>query len=313
MADLDLKQYIDQFLDYLEIERNCSPLTTRNYRHYLKRFYKFLKKEDSGQLPTLANLNMENVRKFRIYLARLETKEGAFLKKVTQGYHVIALRAFLKWLIKNDKKVVAPEKIELPKKEDRQLKFLTAEQVERLLNQPLISSKNGLRDKSILEMLFSTGLRVSELSALNRDQINLKTRELSIIGKGRKARVVFISKRAVSWLGRYLVSRDDHYSPLFIRYSGKMGVDVADEAMRLSVRSIQRVIEKYRKKAQIPIRVTPHVLRHSFATDLLFHGADLRSVQELLGHKNIATTQIYTHVTDKRLRETHEKFHSGNE
>jgi len=310
---IDLKQDIDQFLDYLEIERNCSPLTTRNYAHYLKRLYKFLKKENFNQPPTLADLNLENVRKFRIYLARLETKEGAFLKKVTQGYHVIALRAFLKWLIKNDKKVVAPEKIELPKKEDRAIKFLTAEQIEKLLNQPSISTKNGLRDKAILETLFSTGLRVSELSALNRDQINLKTRELSVIGKGRKARVVFISKRAVSWLGRYLVSRDDHYRPLFIRYSGKMGIDVSDESMRLSVRSIQRVIEKYRKNAKIPIKVTPHVLRHSFATDLLFHGADLRSVQELLGHKNIATTQIYTHITNKRLRETHEKFHSGNE
>jgi len=310
---VDLKQYIGQFLDYLEIERNCSPLTTRNYHHYLKRLHKFLKKEKQGQPPVLADLTLENVRKFRIFLARLQTKEGAFLKKITQGYHVIALRAFLKWLIKNDKKVVAPEKIDLPKKEDSQIKFLTAEQVERLLNQPLISSKNGLRDKAILETLFSTGLRVSELSSLNREQINLKTRELSVIGKGRKVRVVFISKKAVSWLGRYLVSRDDHYTPLFIRYSGKMGIDVSDEAMRLSVRSVQRVIEKYGKKAQISIRVTPHVLRHSFATDLLFHGADLRSVQELLGHKNIATTQIYTHITDKRLRETHEKFHSGNE
>lgn len=310
--DVSLKQMIDHFLDYLEIERNCSPLTSRNYRHYLMRFYRFLKKK-LNHSPTLADLNLENIRKFRIFLARVKTPQGKFLKKVTQGYHVIAIRAFLRWLIKNDYQVVAPEKIELPKTESRSLKFLAAEQVERLLNQPTISNIIGLRDKAILELLFSTGLRVSELVALNRDQINLKTRELGVIGKGGRARVVFLSKRAVSWLGRYLAARDDHYRPLFIRYSGKRDPSMGDEEMRLTVRSVQRMVEKYRKKAKIPIRVTPHVLRHSFATDLLFHGADLRSVQELLGHKNIATTQVYTHITNRRLRETHEKYHSGNQ
>lgn len=307
----DLKILIKQFLDYLEIERNCSPLTTRNYRYYLRYFYRFLKKKHPS--PTLPNVNQENVRKFRIFLARKKTKKGQFLKKVTQGYYVIALRSFLRWLIKNDHTTFSPDKIELPKTESRSLKFLTDDQINRLLNQPTISSKIGLRDKAILELLFSTGLRVSELVALDRDQLNLKTKEMGIIGKGGRARVVFLSKRGVSWLGRYLVSRDDHYRPLFIRYSGKKGVTLSDEQMRLSARSIQRLIEKYRKKARISIRVTPHVLRHSFATDLLFHGADLRSVQELLGHKNIATTQIYTHVTNKRLREAHEKFHGGNQ
>jgi len=307
-----LYRLINQFLDYLEIERNCSPLTTRNYRHYLMRFCQFLRGK-SKQSPTLADLDMENIRKFRIFLARAKTRQGHFLKKVTQGYYIIAIRAFLRWLIKNDYRAVAPEKIELPKTESRSLKFLSEEQVTKLLNQPTISTTIGLRNKAILELLFSTGLRVSELVALNRNQINLKTRELGIIGKGGRARVVFFSKRAISWLGRYLVARDDHYRPLFIRYSGKKDLATGDEKMRLTARSVQRMVEKYRKKARISVRATPHVLRHSFATDLLFHGADLRSVQELLGHKNIATTQIYTHVTDRHLHEIYEKFHSGNQ
>jgi len=245
-------------------------------------------------------------------LSRIKTKKGEFLKKKTQGYHIIALRALLRWLVKNDQKVLPPEKLDLPKMEDRSIRFLSSQQVRKLLDQPTISKIIGLRDKAIMETLFSTGLRVSELTNLNRDQIDLKARELGVIGKGGRARVVFLSKRAVSWLGRYLAARDDHYRPLFIRYSGKKDITNTDEEMRLSPRSVQRAVEKYRKKARIPIEVTPHVLRHSFATDLLFQGADLRSVQELLGHKNIATTQIYTHITNKRLRETHEKFHSGN-
>ncbi len=309
---MSLYKLINRFLDYLEIERNCSPLTIRNYRHYLMRFRRFLEKK-SNHSPTLADFNQENIRKFRIFLARIKTVKGSYLKKVTQGYHIIAIRAFLRWLVRNDYRVLAPEKIELPKIQERSVKFLSPDQLKRLINQPQISKIIGLRDKAIMETFFSTGLRVSELTALNKDQINLKTRELGIIGKGGRARVVFLSKRAVSWLGRYLVSRDDHYRPLFIRYSGKRDLAMKDEQMRLTARSIQRMVEKYRKKARIPIKATPHVLRHSFATDLLFHGADLRSVQELLGHKNIATTQVYTHVTDQRLREIHEKFHGGNQ
>jgi len=308
---MDLKQTIDQFLSYIEIEKNCSPLTVRNYRYYLLRLYHFLEKK-KGLSPTLQDLNQENIRKFRIKLARIKTKKGSFLKKRTQGYHIIALRALLRWLVKNDKKVLPPEKLELPRTEDRSIKFLSSRQVRRLLDQPIISKIIGLRDKAIMETLFSTGLRVSELTALNRDQIDFKTKEFGIIGKGGRARVVFLSKRATSWLGRYLAARDDHYQPLFIRYSGKKDITDSDEEVRLSSRSVQRAVEKYRRKAKIPIEVTPHVLRHSFATDLLFQGADLRSVQELLGHKNIATTQIYTHITNKRLRDTHEKFHSGN-
>ncbi len=304
---------VTKYLDSLEIERNCSPLTIRNYRHYLKRLYDFIKEKKSESSPTLSDLNAKNVRKFRISLARIKTRKGTFLKKKTQGYHIIALRSFLSWLIKNDYSVeVSPDKIDLPKTDERQVKFLKPKQLHKFLNQPKISTKIGLRDKSILETLFSTGLRVSELVALDRDEINLKTREVGVIGKGQKARVVFLSDRAVKWLDRYLAARDDHYDPLFIRYSGKMDPSMDDEDMRLSARSVQRLVEKYRKKAKIPIKVTPHVLRHSFATDLLREGADLRAVQELLGHKNISTTQIYTHVTDRHLQETHKKYHSGN-
>ncbi len=304
---------VNKFLDALEIEKNCSPLTIRNYRHYLKRFNQFLRKDREDYSPTLADLNLENIRKFRIYLARIKTRRDTFLKKKTQGYHIIALRSFLSWLIKNNYNVVAPDKIDLPKTEDRQVKFLSIDQLKKFLNQPKISTKIGLRDKAILETLFSTGLRVSELVGLNRDEINLKTQEVGVIGKGQKARVVFLSDRAVEWLDRYLVARDDHYDPLFIRYSGKKDPSMDDEDVRLSARSVQRLVEKYRKKAKLPVKVTPHVLRHSFATDLLRQGADLRSVQELLGHKNIATTQIYTHVTDRQLHQTHKRFHSGND
>ncbi len=300
-----------KYLNSLEIERNCSPLTIRNYRHYLKRFYDYLKKK-KGDSPTLADLNAKNIRKYRIYLARIKTRKGTFLKKKTQAYHIIGLRSFLSWLIKNNYQVIAPDKIDLPKTQERKVEFLNADQLQKFLNQPKISTKIGLRDKAILETLFSTGLRVSELVSLDKDEINLKTREVGVVGKGQKPRVVFLSDRAATWLDRYLVSRDDHYDPLFIRYSGKKDPSMSNEDLRLSSRSVQRLVEKYRKKAKIPIKVTPHVLRHSFATDLLRHGADLRSVQELLGHKNISTTQIYTHVTDRHLHQTHRKYHSGN-
>jgi len=234
------------------------------------------------------------------------------MKIVTQGYYVIALRSFLKWLIKNDYEVMQPEKIDVPKNKDHSLKFLNNEQIERLLNQPILSTKVGIRDRAILELLFSTGLRVSELTRLNRDQINLNTREFGVIGKGGKARVVYISKRAAIYIDKYLKTRSDKYRPLFIRYGGKKEIINEDEKMRLSPRSVERMVKHYVRLAKLPVDATPHTLRHSMATDLLRSGADIRSVQEMLGHKNIATTQIYTHVTDARLREVHEKFHSGN-
>ncbi len=307
----NLSELILSFLEYLEIEKNRSPLTIRNYHQYLSQLLGFIKKKKPS--PALSDISVENVRQFRRFLSRKKTLQGKYLKKKTQGYYMIAFRSFLRWLIRNDYEVLSPDKIELPRGEKSTVKFLTPQETEKLLNQPTISKAIGLRDKAILELLFSSGLRVSELVALNRDQINLRSREVGVTGKGDKQRVVFISHRAKKWLGRYLAARADHYQPLFIRYSGKKtDPTTKGESLRLNVRSIQRLVEKYRRKAGLVVKVTPHVLRHSFATDLLSSGADLRSVQELLGHQNVATTQIYTHVTDKRLREVHDKYHSGN-
>lgn len=204
---------------------------------------------------------------------------------------------------------MAPDKIELPKVEERQVKFLNGEQVDRLLNAPSLSTIQGKRDKAILEILFSTGLRVSELVKLDRDKIDMDRREFGIIGKGGKARVVFLSQRATDWLIKYINEREDHFKPLFIRHKGKIEPTTPDEKTRLTPRSVQRMVKKYSHKMKIPVEVTPHVMRHSFATDLLMAGADIRSVQEMLGHKNISTTQIYTHVTNRQLKEVHETFH----
>ena len=298
-------------MEYLEVERNSSKLTVRNYRHYLFEFEKFL--IDSGITePEIGDINMNNIRNFRLYLSRLPGTHG-MMKSVTQGYYAIAIRSFLKWLIKNDYSVMAPEKIEIPKNKEHSLKFLDNDQMVRLLAQPLTSTKVGLRDRAILELLFSTGLRVSELVSLDRDQINLKLREFGIIGKGGKSRIVFISKQAAELLDRYIKSRIDRFKPLFIRYGGKQEIVSSDAQMRLTPRSVQRLVKQYVVKAKLPVDATPHTLRHSMATDLLRAGADLRSVQELLGHANIATTQIYTHITNSRLREVHDKYHSGNQ
>lgn len=299
------------FLQHLEIERNCSPLTIRNYHHYLMRFANWLAQKKKTDIP-IEKLDLPLIRDYRLYLSGLRNELGKGLKRSTQGYHVIALRSFLKWLTKNDYRVISPEKIDLPKGVSRSLKFLNNEQVERLLNQPGLSTPQGLRDKAVLEVLFSTGLRVSELVGLNRDQVDLKRREFGVIGKGGRARVVFLSQRAVDWTSRYLKTREDAWQPLFIHYSGRKDESREGERMRLSARSVQRIVKKYTKKAKLPVAATTHTLRHSFATDLLIAGADLRSVQELLGHKNIATTQIYTHVTDMQLKKIHQKFHSGN-
>jgi site-specific recombinase XerD len=309
--DYDLSKNIRKFLEYLEIERNCSKLTIRNYQHYLNVLMEYVIGQKKKDDVSVLDLNSEMIRNFRLYLSRQPGVDKE-MKSITQGYYIIALRSFLKYLVKNDFKVMQPEKLEVPKVKDHSLKFLNAEQINRLLNQPLLSSKTGLRDKAILELLFSTGLRVSELVSLNRNQINLKTREFGVIGKGGRRRVVFISKESAKYLDKYLVSRNDNYKPLFIRMSGKDEVIANDEKMRLTARSVQRLVKAYVAKAKLPVEATPHTLRHSMATDLLRSGADLRSVQEILGHKNIATTQIYTHMTDARLREIHDKFHSGN-
>ena len=308
--DLDLAIAIRRFLEHLEVEKNCSKLTIRNYQHYLSVLQSYFESQGNTKAQ-VSEINQELVRSFRLYLSRQLGVNGE-MKIVTQGYYVIALRSFLKYLIRNDYKVMQPEKIEVPKNKDHSLKFLNGEQIERLLNQPLSSTKVGVRDRAILELLFSTGLRVSELTRLNRDQINLVSREFGVIGKGGKARVVFISSRAAIYIDKYLKTRSDKDRPLFIRYGGKREIITEEEKMRLSPRSIERLVKHYVRLAKLPVDATPHTLRHSMATDLLRAGADIRSVQEILGHKNIATTQIYTHVTDARLREVHEKFHSGN-
>ncbi len=306
-SENQLKRHISDFLEYLEIERNCSPLTRRNYQHYLFRFLEWSEKNLTRF--RIKNLSLDQVTKYRVYLARLETRGG--LSRVTQSYHVIALRSFLKYLIKRDIKTLAPEKIELPKTESRSLKFLNSEQVKRLLDSPGISTLPQLRDKVILEVLFSTGLRVSELVGLNRDEVNLDRREFGVIGKGGRPRVVFLSKRAVKWIERYLDERQDDWRPLLIRFGGKRDEGRQGEKMRLSPRSVQRIVEKYVRKSKLPIKITPHGMRHTYATDLLIGGADIRAVQEMLGHKNIATTQIYTHITNRQLRKIHDKYHGA--
>jgi site-specific recombinase XerD len=299
------------FLDYLQIEKGSSPLTIRNYSHYLSRFCNWMQKE--GIRQKLVDINSDVIRQYRVYLSRLSDKKGGTLSRKTQGYHAIALRSFLKWCSKNDLKVMAAEKIELPKIAERQIKFLTGEQVDRLLNAPSLSTIGGKRDKAILEVLFSTGLRVSELTSLDRDKVDLTRREFGIVGKGGKARVVFLSTRAAEWIDKYLKARKDRFKPLFIRHKGRVDPSTSNENMRLTPRSVQRMVKKYVKKIKLPVDATPHVLRHSFATDLLVAGADIRSVQEMLGHKNIQTTQVYTHVTHKHLKDIHEHFHGkGN-
>lgn len=296
---MDLHKLLQDFLEYLELERNVSRLTIRNYKHYLERFLAFL----GAESPTPSSITPEKIRQYRLFLSRYVDPAGISLKRITQNYHLIALRSFLKFLIKRGIHVISPEAIELGKAESRSIKFLEREQVERLLNQP-----ENFRDRAILETLFSTGLRVSELVKLNRDHINFERKEFGVIGKGRRPRVVFLSDKAALWIKKYLEKRDDAYKPLFIRYSGKTPTD-ADESRRLTARSVQRLVEKYVKKARLPVKITPHGLRHSFATDLLSSGADLRAIQELLGHKNVSTTQIYTHITNPQLREIHTKFH----
>ncbi len=309
MENDSLDELINQFLEYMEIEKSSSKLTIRDYRHYLDVFRDWF-----SPLPhkSIKDLDLITVRRYRVYLTNHIDVQGRSMQKVTQNYYVIALRSFLRFLIKNDVKTLEPSKIELPKTESRSLKFLDRDQIDRLVTMPDTSKEEGIRDRAILELLFSTGLRVSELTGLNRDKINLERKEFGVIGKGGRARVVFISDRAADWVGRYIGARTDEFKPLFIRYSGKITDENNGERMRLTARSVERIVKKYVSLARLPVDATVHTLRHSFATDLLTNGADLRSVQEMLGHKNIATTQIYTHVTNKQLRDIHKTFHSGN-
>jgi site-specific recombinase XerD len=307
--NMSLKSLIAEFLEYLEIEKGCSSLTIREYKHYLKRFYNWVAEDSPTAKPE--DINLEIIRRYRLYLAHLRTRNGLSLERVTQSYHIVALRAFLRYLlVQRDIPTLSPDKIELPKQSSRSITFLNLEQLDRLLNSPKIATNVGLRDRTILETLFSTGLRVSELVSLNRDQIDLERKEFGVKGKGNKLRVVFLSDTAAEWIERYLRSRQDSFKPLFIRHNGKVDIRNSGEGMRLTARTIQRIVAKYAKRAGLPIEATPHTLRHSFATDLLISGADIRSVQEMLGHESIRTTQVYTHVTNRHLKEVHKAFHS---
>jgi site-specific recombinase XerD len=307
-TDLTLRIHIKRYLSFIEVEKNYSKFTIRNYSHYLKMFSNWFEKHYAQEY--IEKLTSEMVRKYRLYLSRFEDVHGKLLSPTTQSYYVISLRAFLKYCAKKGIKTLSSEKVDLPKSEEHRIKFLDRDQVERLLTAPDTSMMSGLRDRAILEVLFSTGLRVSELAKLDIDKIDLKQREFGIIGKGRRARVVFLSERCTAWLDRYLSTRTDPYRALWIRIpkSGEWDPAMGGERARLSIRGIQRIVEKYRRAAGLPIKVSPHVLRHSFATTLLQQGADLRSVQEMLGHKNVATTQIYTHVTNPQLKKIHDKY-----
>ena len=296
------------FLEYLEIEQNRSQKTIQNYDHYLTRLIDF-----AGDIK-VSDIDAELIRKWRLWLNRLGTNTSDELGKNTQNYHLIALRSFLKFCAKRDIPALATDKIELARARRKQVTFLNTEELERLFNVPKIDTIQGLRDRAILELLFSSGLRVSELVNLNRDDINLKRKEFMVRGKGQKDRPIFISDSASWWVQQYLDKRQDNSNPLFIRYSGtKNNVSLSGNFSRLTARSVQRLVARYAILAGITKHVSPHTLRHSFATDLLMNGADLRSVQAMLGHSNISTTQIYTHVTDPHLKAIHQKVHSKKE
>jgi len=321
----ELKRYIVEFLEYCEIGKNQSPQTLRNYNHYLNRFAEF-----AGQIGVNRpeNISLELIRKYRLYLNRLVDEQDRSLKLITQNYHLIALRAFFKYLMKNDVQTLSPEKIELPKTPMRQVEFLEADELQRLFNATKKEPDEllRLRDCAILDTLFSTGLRVSELASLRRDNINIDRGEFTVRGKGSKLRVVFLSPEATEAIKKYLSVRKDNSKALFVSHSTVgNGIEVEIEShgfkkndndnhnnniAGLTPRSIQRIIKKYCKLAGIIKKVSPHTLRHSFATDLLRNGADIRSVQSMLGHSSITTTQIYTHVTNEGLRDIHKKFHN---
>lgn len=329
----NLKKLKTEYLEYLEIERNRSQLTIRNYDHYLNRFL------DWSMARSPKDITSELVKKFRLYLNRCRDKKGKALQKATQDYYIIALRGFLKYLAKQDIETLASEKVELGKTAEREVEFLDAEEIKRLLNVTTVGNGrtegdasmcrlqyarslfSDLRDKAIIELLFSTGLRVSELVNLNRENINLKRGEFSIRGKGNKIRLVFISDSAKKALLNYISKRKDLDPALFINFrkknashfnnkKNKSKSTKTNRPQRLTPRSIQRIVKNRAVKTGIVKKVTPHTLRHSFATDLLTNGADIRSVQTMLGHSSITTTQIYTHITDKRLKDIHKKFHS---
>jgi site-specific recombinase XerD len=337
----DLFELKREFLEYSELDKGQSGLTISGYDRYLARFFVFLqnqKKEIRNPIRQPAdetrnkseNLNdqmandkindqcemkneklfpsditQETIRQYRLHVNRLKDKKGQDLKSSTQNYHILAVRAFLRYLAFRGIESLSPEKVSIAKTGDREITFLESDELKSILESPDTTELFGLRDRAIMETLFSTGMRVSELAALNTNQLNFDRGEIAVLGKGRKLRVVFLSEEAIKWLDQYLMNRganpggENEGVPVFI----------SQKNTRLSVRSIERILEKYSRKAGMIKKVSPHTLRHSFATDLLISGADVRSVQSLLGHSSITTTQVYTHVTDQHLREIHQSFH----
>ncbi len=321
-----ISELIGDYVEHLEVERGRSRKTAENYERYLLRFREIaldvLEKEPQLRVSksqeiddfTPADITSELVRKFRLQLNRETDQKGENLEAITQAYHLIALRGFLKYLAKRDIKSLDATLVELPHVVRKQVTFLHYDEVENLLDQIDLTTETGLRDRAIIELLFSGGLRVSELVKLNRDSINLERREFIVRGKGQKDRPVFISPAAAERVQDYLDARTDSLVPLFLNNSRNLNeVDTSGNYRRLTTRSVERIVQKYAKLAGIAKHVSPHTLRHSFATDLLMNGADLRSVQTMLGHADISTTQIYTHVTDQHLKEVHNKFHTDTE
>lgn len=299
-----ISELITDFLEYLEIEKNRAQKTSENYHLYLMRFAEFTEDIEVEKITD------ETIRRYRLWLARYQNEQKDSLSKITQTYHLIALRHFFRYLARRNIDSISPDKIELPSVKRKQVTFLNDDELHRLFQQPDTETIAGKRDLAILHLLYSGGLRVSELVGLNRDHINLKRREFMVRGKGQKDRPIFISPEAAQHLEEYLNAREDSLQPLFLRIAGsERTVDQSGDFKRLTTRSVQRLVAHYALLAGITKKVSPHTLRHSFATDLVTHGADIRSVQAMLGHSNIATTQVYTHVTDPHLRKVHETFH----
>lgn len=298
---MKLKKLKRQYLEYLEVEKNRSQNTVENYKRYLNRFL------DWTDIKEASELDREIIRQYQLHLKHKKTRGGEPLSTTTRNYHLIALRGMLEYASKMDIESIGPEKIELAQRDERDIEVLTPEELDRLLKAPTKEKETlaTLRDKAILETLFSTGLRVSELVSLDREKIDYKRGEISIKGKGGKRRVVFLSDQAQKAIKKYLKKRNDTDPCLFARI--KKGIKPDD--LRLTPRSIQRTVKKWTKKAGITKNVTPHTLRHQLGTDLLLGGADLRAVQEILGHSDISTTQIYTHLTNQKLKEVHESYH----
>lgn len=309
---MDLSELIEDFLEHLEIETGRSKKTIENYRLYLERFLIIAQEILDKDEIKPGDINRELLRKYRLKLNRYGSENGGDdLKTITQAYHLVALRGFLKYLARREIKSLDPSLVDLPHVIRKQVTFLHFDEVEDMLNQIDTSTESGLRDRAIIELLYSGGLRVSELVGLDRGSINLERREFMVRGKGSKDRPIFISRSAADRVQDYLDARSDSLPALFLNNSrNTQTVDTSGNYRRITTRSVERIVEKYARLAGITKHVSPHTLRHSFATDLLMNGADLRSVQSMLGHADISTTQIYTHVTDAHLKEIHEKFHS---